>query len=145
MRTILFAVGGYLFLLLTVRVMIRRPGAQLTPFEFVLIFLIGGVAIRETLGNGTSMTNSVCAVIAVCLTHRVISMLRARSQRLAAWLDGLPMVLLRDGQWQTEAMRGLRLDREDVMAAAREQGLSSMDEIVYAVVERTGLISVIRR
>lgn len=145
MRTVIFAISGYFFLLLTVRVMARRPGAQLTPFEFVVIFLIGGVSIRETLGSGYSMTNSVCAVIAVCLMHRLISMVRARSQRFAAWLDGLPLLLLRDGTWQEEAMRGMRLEREDVMAAARERGLSRLEDIRYAVVERTGMISIIKR
>jgi uncharacterized membrane protein YcaP (DUF421 family) len=51
MNTILRAIAGYFFLLLTVRVLSRRPGAQMTPFEFVLIFLIGGVVILATVGD----------------------------------------------------------------------------------------------
>lgn len=42
MISVIHAVVGYLFLLLVLRALTRRPGAQMTPFEFVLIFLIGG-------------------------------------------------------------------------------------------------------
>jgi hypothetical protein len=50
MVTIVHAVFGYLFLLLVVRVLSRRPGGQLTLFEFVIVFLIGGVIILSTVG-----------------------------------------------------------------------------------------------
>jgi uncharacterized membrane protein YcaP (DUF421 family) len=41
-------------------------------------------------------------------------------------------------------MEGLRLDPDDVMAAAREQGITSLSQIKYAVVERNGSISIIK-
>lgn len=145
MDAILHAIFGYFFLLLTVRVLVRRPGGQMTPFEFVIVFLVGGVAILSTVGNDRSVTNCTCAIIAVGMMHRLVSQVRARYPRLGQWIDGLPMVLLKDGQWQMEAMAGLRVEPDDVMAAARAKGLTSLDEIKYAVVERTGGISVIAR
>ena len=144
MYTVIHAVFGYFFMLLTVRVLVRRPGAQMTPFEFVIIFLIGGVAILATVGNDHSVTNCTCAIIAVGLVHRLVSVLRSRSRALSAWLDGLPLVLLRDGEWQLEAMHGLRVEPDDVMAAARSKDVTSLDDIKFAVVERTGGISIIK-
>jgi uncharacterized membrane protein YcaP (DUF421 family) len=145
MYTIFHAMFGYLFMLLTVRVLVRRPGGQLTPFEFVIVFLIGGVAILSTVGNDHSVTNCTCAIIAVGMMHRIVSMLRSKFPRLGRWIDGLPMVLMKDGQWQLDAMDGLRIEPDDVMAAARAQGLTSLDQIKYAVVERTGGISIVKR
>jgi uncharacterized membrane protein YcaP (DUF421 family) len=145
MNTVIHAICGYFFLLLTVRVLVRRPGAQLTPLEFVIIFLIGGIAILATVGDDHSVTNCTCAIIAVGLVHRLVSILRSRYRSLSAWLDGLPMVLLRDGEWQLEGMRGLKVEPDDVMAAARAQGLTSLQQVKYAVVERTGSISIIKR
>ena len=78
MYTIIHAVIGYFFLLLTVRVLSRRPGAQMTMFEFVLVFLIGGVIILTTVGDDRSMTNCVCAVITAGLMHRLVSYLKSR-------------------------------------------------------------------
>lgn len=145
MYTILHAAIGYFFLLLTVRILVRRPGGQITPFEVVIIFLIGGVIILATVGDDRSMTNCICAVITVGLIHRVLALARPRFPRFSAWIDGIPMVLLRDSQWQSEAMEGLRLDPSDIMAAGRDQGLTSLSEIKFAVVERNGSISIIKK
>ena len=145
MYTIVHAIFGYFFMLLTVRVLVRRPGAQLTPFEFVIVFLIGGVAILATVGDDHSVTNCTCGIIAVGLVHRLVSILRTRYRGLAAWIDGLPLVLIRDGQWQLAALEGLRIEPDDAMAAARSKGLKDLSEVKYAVVERTGGITIIKR
>jgi uncharacterized membrane protein YcaP (DUF421 family) len=145
MNTVLHVVIGYVCILLTVRVLARRPGAQMTPLEFVLIFLIGGIIILASVGDDHSLTNCTCAVLAVGLIHRLVSWAQARNPRAAAWLDGLPLVLIQDGQWQTDAMEGLRVDPDDVMAAARTQGLTSLAKVKYAVAERTGAISIIKK
>ncbi|WP_213806003.1 YetF domain-containing protein [Granulicella sp. dw_53] len=144
MITILYAVAGYFFLLLTVRVLARRPGAQLTMFEFVLIFLMGGVIIAATAANDRSLTNCTCAVIAVGLVHRMVAMLKARYPKLGAVVDGVPLVLRERGEWKEDVMRKMRMAPEDVAAAGRAKGIRSIDQIDYAILERSGEISTIR-
>lgn len=145
MSTIIHGVLGYLFLLLVVRVLSRRPGAQLTLFEFVIVFLIGGVIILATVGNDRSVTNCATAIIAVGLMHRFVSWLKSSSPRLGRIIEGTPLVLLKNGEWQTEVMKGMRLSPEDVMAVGRTKNLTSIQEIKYAILERNGAISVIKR
>jgi uncharacterized membrane protein YcaP (DUF421 family) len=41
-------------------------------------------------------------------------------------------------------MKGMRIDREDVMAAARTKGLNSIYDVDYAILERNGAISIIK-
>jgi uncharacterized membrane protein YcaP (DUF421 family) len=69
MYTIIHVIIGYFFLLLTVRVLARRPGAQMAPFEFVIVFLIGGIIILSSTGDDRSRTNYTCAVITAGLMH----------------------------------------------------------------------------
>jgi uncharacterized membrane protein YcaP (DUF421 family) len=145
MSTLIHAVIGYLFLLIVVRTLARRPGAQMTPFEFVLIFLMGGVIILSTVGEDRSMTNCYGGVIIICLMHRVINSLKLRSKALGAIIDGAPVVLLKDGQWQTKAMKQTRISDVDVMASARSKGIRTLDQIKYAVLERNGAISVVKK
>lgn len=145
MSTILHAIVGYFFLLLVVRALVRRPGAQLTLFEFVIIFLIGGVIILATVGHDRSETNCTCAIITIALMHQFVSWLKARFPTMGKIIDGTPLVLLKDGQWQNEAMQGMRIDPEDVMATARTKGLKKLSDIRYAVLERNGGISIFPR
>ncbi|MDT7817094.1 MAG: hypothetical protein QOH35_3792 [Acidobacteriaceae bacterium] len=143
MSTIIHAILGYIFLLLIVRLLSRRPGGQLTPFEFVIVFLIGGLIIQGTVGKDRSITNCATAILTVGLMHWLVSSIRARFPRFGAVVDGTPVTLLKSGEWQLEVMRGMRIDREDVMAAARTKGLSSIHDVAYAILERNGAISII--
>jgi uncharacterized membrane protein YcaP (DUF421 family) len=144
MYTILHAIAGYFFLLLTVRVLTRRPGAQLTPFEFVIVFLIGGVIILATVGDDKSITNCVCAILTIVLLHQSVSWLRGKFPRLGIAIDGVPLVLMAHGEWQLEAMNSMHIEDDDVMAAARTKGVQDLAGIKYAVLERNGSISIIK-
>jgi uncharacterized membrane protein YcaP (DUF421 family) len=145
MATIIHAVLGYIVLTLLVRVLSRRPGAQMTLFEFVLVFLIGGVIILSTVGNDRSVTNCTCAVMTVGMMHRLVSGLKLKHPSFGRWLDGTPLLLVRHGVWQNDVLTGMRLAPEDVMASARQNGLKRAEEIGYAILERNGGISIIKK
>jgi uncharacterized membrane protein YcaP (DUF421 family) len=145
MATLLYAVAGYFVLLLTMRLLIRRPGSQLTLFEFVLIFLMGGIIIASTMGNDRSVTNATCAVIIVGFLHRVVSYARNRWPRIGMLIDGVPLVLYKTGDWQKEILREMRIAPEDVLAAARTKGYRGLEEIDYAILERNGQITILAK
>lgn len=134
---------GYLLLVLVVRIVGRRPGKQLTPFEFVLVFFIGGLALTAIVGDERSFTNAVCQIIAIALAHYGVSWARSKSSRLARLIDGTPLILLEHGQWRARTLRKMRIADDDVMANARDRGLYSLGDIELAVLERNGDISVI--
>jgi uncharacterized membrane protein YcaP (DUF421 family) len=144
MTTPLRAILGYVFLLFTVRILARRPGAQLTLSEFVIVFLIGGVIIRATVGEDRSVVNCGSAILTVALLHTFIAWLKGRSPRIGKIIDGTPLVLLDRGKWRVETMDKLRITPEDVMAAARGKGAKSFQSVRYAILERNGGISIVQ-
>ena len=144
MSTIVHAALGYIFLMIVVRVLSRRPGAQMTLFEFVIVFLIGGVIILATVGRDRSIINCGTAILTVGFMHRLVSWLKSRFPTFGAITDGTPLVLIQDGHWREETMKGMRLDPEDVMAAGRTKGVQSIFDIKYAILERNGGISIIK-
>jgi uncharacterized membrane protein YcaP (DUF421 family) len=87
---IIRAAFGYLFLVLIVRIVGRRPGKQLTPFEFVLIFYLGGLTLTGMVGSDASLTNAFCQILTVALCHYGLSELRFRSDRAMRILDAFP-------------------------------------------------------
>ncbi len=135
---------GYLFLVFVTRIVGRRPGKQLTPFEFVLIFFIGGLALTAIVGDDASLTNALVSIIAIAMAHFTVVWLRTLSPRIARLFDGTPLILLEQGQWREETMKRMRLEDDDVMALARDKGIKSLEEIDQAVLERNGEISVVQ-
>jgi uncharacterized membrane protein YcaP (DUF421 family) len=143
--TILRAVFGYLFLVLMVRVVGRRPGKQLTPFEFVLVFYLGGLTLTGMVGREVSLTNAVCQILTVALCHYVLSAARFASDRVTRLLDGSPLILLENNQWRKESMKQMSVLDDDVMDAARESGVRDLSGIRSAVLESFGEISIVPR
>ena len=144
MATMLYAIAGYFFLMLTVRLLTRRPGAQMTMFEFVIVFLVGGVVILATVGGDRSLTNCGTAILTIGLLHNLVAWTKARSTKFGVLVDGTPLVLLKDGAWVDEVMQGMKMAPEDIMAVARTKGVNSIFEVKYAILERNGTISIIR-
>jgi uncharacterized membrane protein YcaP (DUF421 family) len=145
MTTLIHAIAGYFILVLTIRLLSRRPGSQMTLFEFVLVFLMGGIIIASTMGNDRSVTNATCAVIMVGLLHRSVSYARNRWTMVGKIIDGTPLVLYKRGEWQEEAMREMKIAPDDILAAARTKGLRGFDDIDYAILERNGQISILSK
>lgn len=137
------AAFGYLFLILMVRIVGRRPGKQLTPFEFVLIFFLGGLTLTGMVGSEASLTNAITQIITVAACHYGLTYLRCHSARAARLLDGVPLVLLENGCWRTNTLVRMRIQDDDVMDTARQQGIRDLSGIKAAVLESYGEITIL--
>ena len=133
----------YFFLVFITRIVGRRPGKQLTPFEFVLVFFMGGLALTAMVGNDASFTNAATQIITIAVAHYFVALLRSRSNRIARYFDGTALILLENQTWRTRTLAQMRIQDDDVMASARDQGLPSLDKIDRAILERNGEISII--
>lgn len=142
MAAVFRAIFGYLFLVLMVRVVGRRPGKQMAPFDYVLIFFIGGLTLTGMVGDDHSLTNAVVQIITVASCHFLLILLR-RSKRFALFLDGTPLVLFGGNKWYDEAITKMSFTHADVLAAIRGNGQQRPDQISWAVLERSGAINVI--
>ena len=143
MASVFRAIFGYMFLILMVRVVGRRPGKQITPFEFILIFFLGGLTLTGIVGDEVSLTSAFCQIITIACCHYLIVWLRTKSPRLARIFDGTPLVLLEQDAWRSRTTQKMRIQPADVMSMARDQGMKTIGDVKYAVLERNGEISLI--
>jgi uncharacterized membrane protein YcaP (DUF421 family) len=142
--TIVRAIWGYCFLIFIGRIVGRRPGKQLTPFEYVLIFYLGGLTLTGMVGDELSLTNAVCQIMTVAGVHWIITVLRCRYPRVARIFDGTPLILMEGGYWRTRTMHQMGISEADVMAMGRDQNVRTLSDIHTAALERNGEISVIK-
>ncbi|HEX3053012.1 MAG TPA: YetF domain-containing protein [Aggregatilineaceae bacterium] len=144
MFTILRSTVVYLFLLLLFRLTGKRSLAQITSFDFILLLIISEAIQQAMLGEDSSMTNAFLIVITLVGLDVGMSLIKQRAPKIEKWMDGLPLILVEDGQPIQECMEKARVNEQDILSSAREkQGLERMDQIKYAVLERSGGISII--
>lgn len=144
MDAVLRAVAIYVALLLLFRLAGRRTMAEITPFDLILLLIIGEATQQALLGDDFSFTNSVVVIGALIGIDIGLSKLKLRSKAVERWLDGTPTLLVEHGRPLRARIEEARLQDEDILQAAREgQGLERMEQIKYAILERNGRISII--
>ena len=134
----------YLFLLVLMRLSGRRTLNELSPFDLVLVLMVGGATQRALLNEDHSLINA-CVVITTLIAIDIgLALIKIRMPRVRAVLDGVPTVIIRNGTLDSEALYHCRVTDCDIRQAARQlMGLERMDQIKYAILENDGTISII--
>lgn len=147
MDAVLRGTAVYVFLVVVFSVLGRRTLMQTTNFDLVLLIIIGQCTQLALLGDDYSVTNALVLVVTLLGLHLGLAAVKERLGGAGRWLGGgPPLVVVADGQLLERRAERLSVGADDVLLAARQlHGLERLDQIRYAVVERTGEISIVPR
>lgn len=144
MDSVLRATAIYAFLLLIFRISGKRSLAQITAFDFVLLLIIGEATQQALLANDFSIINACIVISTLMFLELGLSLAKGWWPRLDPILDSTPLVVVENGRLLEDRITRERIDLNDVLAAARERhGLERLDQIKYAVLERSGGLSIV--
>lgn len=138
LRTVL-VYGGLVVLL---RLAGKRDLAQLNSFDLVVLLLLSNVVQNAVIGNDNSVSGGLFGAAVLIAINAAVVRLANRYPRLQRLFEGIPTVLVRDGQPVPHALRRLGLRRGDVTAACRRQGADDISEIKEATLSPGGSIVV---
>jgi uncharacterized membrane protein YcaP (DUF421 family) len=145
-ESVVRAVCIYGVLLVLFRLTGNRSLGQISTFDFVLLLIISEAIQNAMVGNSYSLTNAFVLVITLVIIDVGLSLIKQRSHKVDKWLEGTPIVIVDHGRPLRDRMDRARVADDDVLTAARLlHGLERMDQVKYAVVERSGEISIIPR
>jgi uncharacterized membrane protein YcaP (DUF421 family) len=144
MESILRGTATYLFVWLIFRISGKRSLSQATTFDAVLILILSEATQAALLDDNNSMTNSVLVIATLLGIDVLLSCVKHRFPRVEKVMDGAPLVLLDHRGLDEESMGAERVDRDEILTAARHlRGLANMDQIEYAILEPTGDITIV--
>src|SRR5690349_22469804 len=94
---VLRAVLVYALVMVLIRVSGKRAVGQFTPFDLVLLVLIGNAVQNGLNGGDNSLSGAL--ILAACLIalNYAVAFVTSRSQRVERIVEGVPKVLARDG------------------------------------------------
>lgn len=145
MEIVVRAALVYLFLWFLMRAIGKKELAEMSAFELVLLVVIGDLVQQGVTQEDMSVTGAVLAVGTITLLVLVTSYAGFRSDRARRVIEGVPVVVVRDGELLEDALEVERLTEDDILGAAREQGVGALEDVVVAVLEPDGRFSFIRR
>jgi uncharacterized membrane protein YcaP (DUF421 family) len=145
MDIVLRAIVAFAFVLLLTRIVGRRELGSLEPFDLILLVMIGDLVQQGVTQNDFSVTGMLLAGGTIGLLVVLTSYGSFKVPWLRPLLEGEPVIVVQDGEPIERNLARNRITQEELLAAARQQGLRSLERVQWGVLETSGSISFIER
>ncbi len=143
MEIILRAAVIYLFVWLVVRAIGKRELAEMTAFELVLLVVMGDLIQQAVTQQDTSIVGGMLAVGTIGFLIIVTSYVSFRFKGTRDVIEGVAVVIVRDGKPLHDILRLERVSLDEVLSGARNQGIADLGEVHLGVLEPDGKLSFI--
>ncbi|MFH5925244.1 DUF421 domain-containing protein [Roseomonas xinghualingensis] len=143
MESVIRAVAIYVALTILFRITGRRSMSHITTFDFVLLLVVGEATQQALLGEDFSMTNGILVITTLLGLDVTLRWVKARHHQTDRMMEGLPTILVVNGQPLHDRMREARISESEILQSAREiHGVMRLEDIHLAVLEVSGTISI---
>lgn len=145
MDIVLRATAMFFVLFVLLRLLGKRELGQMTPFEVVVLVVMGDLIQQGITHNDFSLTGATLAIVTFAFWGLVLGWLAYLFPRLKTALEGAPRVIVRHGVLLEDNLRRDRMTRAEVESEMRLTGIARMADVEWAILEPQGKISFIRR
>ena len=132
----------YFFIVIVYRVMGKKEVGKLSIIDLIVSILIAELSAISIEEVDRSILTSIIPIVVLVVIQISISFISLKSVSLRKLIDGNPIVIIKDGKLNFKDMTKLRYTIDDLIAQLREQGIKSIEEVNYAVLENNGKLSV---
>ena len=136
-RTILVLI----ILFFITKMMGKKQISELNFFDYVVGITIGSIAADISLDIEKDMIAGIAALFIYGGISYIISLISIKSILARRFFIGVPTVLVEKGKIIESGLRKAKIDVNDLLMEARENGYFNLDEIDYALMEVNGNIS----
>ena len=141
MELIVRATVAYFFLFGLTRALGKRELGELSAFELLLLVVVGDLIQQGVTEEDQSLTGAALAVGTIAFWTAVLGYLSFKHKQVAPAIEGLPVLIVRDGKILDDALHIERVTHEELVEAARKQGIADLAQVRYAVLEPDGKMS----
>lgn len=135
---VLFA---FLLVFLFLKLSGRRGVRQLSLFELVVILTLGSAAGDVAFYEDVPLLPVAAVFICLLLIYRLTTLAAERSPRLANWLEGSPVTIIRDGSYNMPALRQQNISCDEFFMELRQQGVEHLGQVRLGILEVDGQLS----
>ncbi|UOT00281.1 DUF421 domain-containing protein [Xanthomonas arboricola] len=142
---VLRAVAVYTVVLLLTRMTGKRALGQSTPFDVLLIVLLGTAVQNSLIGKDVSLLGGMILAATLLVLNWLVGMATARSRRIDTWVQGTPALLARGGEIYWRELVRHNVSYADFEVAKRKADCRDDADIDMAILETSGEISILKK
>ncbi len=144
LRTLVVGVLAYIALIALLRFSGKRTLSKMNAFDLVVTVALGSTFATVLLTSEVSLAEGALAFALLIFLQFAVTWSSVRVRWVRQLVTGEPLMLLYRGEFLQTALRQSRVTEDEVLAAVRSAGLSSLNEAEAVVLETDGSFSVVR-
>ncbi len=133
----------YVLIIAYVRVFGKRSTSQMNSFDWIVTVGMGSVFASTIIIEDISLIVGALSILLLLLLQYLLTWSLTASEKLRTLLKATPQLLLLRGEFISENMRTERITRSEVLAAIRQKGYKSTQDIFAVVLETNAILSII--
>ncbi len=133
----------YLTVLVFLRMMGKRQIGEMQPYELVITLIIADLATLPMGDNNIPLLNGILPLAILVIIHFAITMITKKSVKFRTFISGSPVMVISPNGIEYNALMKLNMNLDDLLESIRQNGYYSFDQILYAIIETNGKISII--
>ena len=133
----------YVALSVVLRILGKRQIGELEISELVSTLLLSELATASITDTDLPLAYSLLPLLLIMSFELLISDVKNRAPALKRIFEGTPGVLVSRGVLDQKELARMRISLEELLSAFRLQGVSSIDDVYYAILEQNGKLAVI--
>ena len=142
---VLRATAIYVLVMVLIRVSGKRAVGQFTPFDLVMLILVGNAVQNGINGGDNSLTGAAIMATTLIALNYGVAFITSRSRRVERIVEGEPVVLARNGKLFEGVLRRELVSRDDFRESLRMNGIDDVAKVELALLETNGSISVVAK
>lgn len=144
MEIVLRASVAFIFVFVLLRGMKRKTLSDLAPLELILLVVLGDLVQTGVTQEDYSLSGMVLSISTFAFWVAVMNWLTWRSERARRMIEGVPLVVVDDGEPVLATLQLEQIPMAELYEAARQQGIGDLKEVRLGVLEVSGKISFIK-
>jgi len=134
----------YVVLIIMLRISGKRTLAQMNAFDFIVTVALGSTLATAVLSKDTPLAEGLTGLALLILLQFIVSWFYVRLPFINKLVKSEPRLLFLQGEFKAKAMLEERIGKEELLQAARSQGILSLDQVEAIVLETNGKFSIIK-
>ena len=142
--TISVIIKGFMsliFLFFVIKLLGKKQVSQLNIFDYVIGISLGNLAAEMTINSDISIINGFLAMTIYGSCSLFVSFITNKSIIARRLISGVPVVLIENGRISKEQLKKVKLDVNDLLQDAREDGIFDISKVEYAIMEVSGKVT----
>lgn len=135
------SVVSLVVLFLITELMGKKQISQLNLFDYIIGISIGSIAASLSVDDSINYIDGALAIVVYGLFATLVSFVTAKSIVLRRFFIGTPLVLMEDGKILYKHLKKGKIDINDFLQTARENGYYDISQLNCSILEPSGKIS----